>query len=60
VRTVYLGELEEFELSTPRLSLRAVSANPGEQSPRPGSDVEVSFAAADALLLPAEPGKKTP
>jgi len=54
VRSVYLGELEEFELEAEGRTFRAVAANPGERAPAPGSDLVVSFQPEDALFLPAE------
>jgi hypothetical protein len=34
--------------------------NPAETAPRPGQNVEVHFAAEDAILLPAEAEEKQP
>ncbi len=56
VRSVYLGELEEFLLDAGGQELRAVAANPGERAPGPGAELAVSFDPGDAVLLPAEPG----
>ncbi|MDP6438904.1 MAG: ABC transporter ATP-binding protein [Candidatus Brocadiia bacterium] len=51
---VYLGEVEQFLVRAGEHELRAVIANPGESAPGAGEEVEVNFAAEDAVLLPAE------
>ncbi len=51
---VYRGEVEQFLLRAGEHELRAVIANPGESAPEAGDEVEVNFAAEDAVLLPAE------
>ena len=51
---VYLGEVEQFLLDVGGQEMRAVIANPGENAPRPGGEVDVHFQAEDAVLLPAE------
>ena len=54
-KSVYLGELEEFLLDADGQAVRALAGHPGENPPRPGAQVDVSFSAEDAVLLPAEP-----
>ncbi len=50
-QSMYLGELEQFELETDSESIQAVCANPGERTPQTGAQVKVSFATADAVIL---------
>ena len=53
---VYLGELEELVIEAEGMTLRALMANPGEYRAETDARIEVSFAAEDALLLPAAGG----
>jgi iron(III) transport system ATP-binding protein len=48
----YLGEVEQFVLSAGGTELKAFQANPGEESPRAGQEVDVHFAPGDAVILP--------
>jgi len=50
--SLYLGEVEQFVLDAQGMTLRAVVPNPGTEAPQPGTQVDVHFAAADAILLP--------
>jgi iron(III) transport system ATP-binding protein len=48
----YLGEVEQFVLSAGEIELKAFQANPGEESPRAGQQVDVHFVPEDAVILP--------
>jgi len=56
--SLYLGEAEQFLLEAAGLTLRAVVSNPGSEAPRPGTEVDVSFEAADAVALPLQEGRE--
>jgi len=48
----YLGEIEQFVLTAAGIELKAFEANPGDQSPHTGQQVDVHFAPGDAVILP--------
>jgi len=52
--SLYLGEVEQLVLEAGGLSLRAVVANPGDEPYPPGAQVDLHFAAQDAVVLPPD------
>ena len=57
---IYLGQEEQFRLKCGEREFQAAMANPGEKSPRTGEEVQISFAAEDAVVLAWEPREKEP
>ena len=54
---IYLGEMEELLLEAGGATLRAVVANPASSAVAEGTELDVSFRAEDAVLLPTTTGE---
>jgi iron(III) transport system ATP-binding protein len=53
--SVYLGEIEQFVLTSGDMVLRAVQSNPGLTPSPTGQEIDVWFRAEDAVILRREP-----
>jgi iron(III) transport system ATP-binding protein len=56
VSSMYLGETEQFLLEAGELELRAMRANPGDETEATGHELDVHVDPDDVVILPAAEG----